>query len=89
MKHLSYRLGNLELRNTGDGLAGSENPTTMEIVLWGDNKICLTIAYWTRDFDLVFVGNRPFYKDVDKLDFLKLAEAGQKHLVEQLPSSPA
>lgn len=81
MKHLSYRLGNIELRTIGDGLAGSKNPATMEIVQWGGDH-CLTIAYWNMEFDLVFVTNRPFHKDVDKLDFFKLAEAGQKHLEE-------
>lgn len=82
MKRLSYRLGNLELRTTGDGLVGSENPATAEIVQWyGDH--CLTIAYWKKDFDLVFVTGRPFHKDVNRLDFFKLAEAGQKHLEEE------
>lgn len=83
MKHLSYRLGNLELRTIDSGLLRTL-PTTMEIVQWGAVAGCWTIAYWNKEFDLVFVTSRPFHKDVDKLDFFKLAEAGQKHLMESI-----
>ncbi len=87
MKHMNYRIGNIELRSTGKHLIRDDDKiTTCEIILWFDGvkrESCCTIAHWKRDtegFDLKFVGSRPLGDDVRVSDFWCLVKAGQEFL---------
>ena len=75
----SVKVENLELRSI------FEIKKSFEIVQWfKDSKYCYTIAYWHRskdgDYDLRFVGDRPFEKEVDSGIFMSLAKIGQELL---------
>ncbi len=84
MKHINYKLGNIELRTTGKYLMQTfENDMkTCEIVQWEGN-FCFTLAYWVEDsegFYLRFVGEGPLDENVDILDFMHLAKEGYRIL---------
>lgn len=86
----NFRIEDLELRSCRKSLVQTGDHTTAEIIKWQETS-CFTLAYWTKDtsddFDLKFVGNRPF-KENTKL-FIELAEIGQAllekiHTIKQL-----
>lgn len=87
---ISYRIGNLELRNTI--IPPSSTPSFyfgIEVVQWerdnSGNNYCYTLVYWVRDregsYELRFVRDRPFKADRDIL--WKLMEEGQKLIKEE------
>jgi len=83
MEHYKVRFGNLELRTTGIHLLGNEEHATAEIVQWSEEDCCWTIAFWKMNgvnYELLFVGDRPFHEKVNPDTFWKLAKMGQKHL---------
>lgn len=79
----SVSSGDLELRSCNDNLLTSVPHTTAEIIKWerdDEKQYCFAVAYWTRDkegYDLRFVGDRPFDKDIDSASFMSLAKTGQ------------
>ena len=79
----SFKINDLEVMACNEHLMHSEHNTTAEIVKLTDNDSCYTIAYWLKTnegFDLKFVSNRPFQKNIKKKIFWKLAKPGQKTL---------
>ena len=72
-----FKVKDLEVRDCGK---------CAEIVKWcsDDGKeYCYTIAFWNKNkesYDLKFVGNRPFDKDINSKLFMKLAKQGQQIL---------
>jgi hypothetical protein len=85
------RIGPLELRH----LSGAQP----EIVFWTPTKapggapFCHVLAHWTRYLDrpgewyLSFCGARPLAPEVNRKDFLRLAETGQNWLKENRPEA--
>ncbi len=77
---LSCRLQNLEVR-IDHGLGNSRHDY-VELVEWAESgKSCWTLAYFipsNGDWDLKFVGGRPFAPTVDSELFMRLARVGQE-----------
>lgn len=76
-RELRRQIGNLELRHLGQN--------RHEIVLWDGATMavnCIAIAYWINNdgWELRFVYDRPFKKEVNKDDFWTLAKMGQDYL---------
>lgn len=89
MKKCSARIENLEFRTCDEYLIANddENHTTGEIIKRWENSInwgVHCVAYWKRnndgEYNLRFVGDRPFQQGIDPQDFMTLAKYGQKIL---------
>ena len=83
----SLRLGSLEVRSCGNSLLSKKPHNRATIIKWfgGEIKACCTIAYFEahkEGYDLRFVGERPFGKEVDRETFMELAEFGHKKLMD-------
>ena len=81
MMKFSYRIGDLEVRSCNEFLLSVEPHTRAEIVKYGSNNSCYTLAVWVKD-DLKFIGKRPF--DEDSVVFMELAKIGQQFLDKHL-----
>ena len=83
---LIIREGNLEIRSVNSkNLMDIPPHDTLEIIQWykSDKKdFCITIAIFRKgeEYNLEFVGSRPFEKGVSKGIFWDLAEMGNKYL---------
>jgi hypothetical protein len=89
------QIGPLELRHLSE--------PQPEIVFWTPTKapgaalFCHVLAHWRRylnrpggsgvEWDLSFCGERPFAPEVNRRDFIRLAEAGQNWLKENRPEA--
>ena len=84
VKDVQMRIGNLEVRTSHYRLP------IMEIVQW-DNSHCWTVANWQVTKDgagyLSFVSDRPFAKEIDLMDFWRLAKLGQEFVQEIINES--
>ncbi|MDD6640934.1 MAG: hypothetical protein PUE66_08080 [Erysipelotrichaceae bacterium] len=87
----SIRIKDLELRSCDEHLvASNENHTTMEISRWQNyrgKESCYVIAYFKVDknelcSDLIFLGDRPFDKEVDKDTLWYLCKLGSSIIKE-------
>ena len=80
----NIREGDVELRSCAVGLRQEGEHETAEIVQWGKD-LCWAVAYWLKDgeeYNLHFVGERPFHKEINPSLFMVLAKMGQQ-LLEQ------
>ena len=78
----SYRFGDLEVRSCNKSLVDIGEHTTAEVVKWQSESNCFTVAFWAKkelDFDLIFVGSRPFELE-DAAEFMRVAAIGDKIL---------
>ena len=85
MMKFSYRIDDMEVRSCNESLLSEEPHTRAEIVKWGSNNSCYTLAHWNKDSDgfyLKFVGNRPL--DEDFVVFMELVKIGQQFLDKYL-----
>lgn len=74
-----------ELKDDKDYFPKEFSLSINKLYLSDDNKISkITIAYWNEkideEWDLVFVGSRPFAKDVNQEDFFNLVKLGQEFI---------
>jgi hypothetical protein len=75
--------GDLELRSCNAHLILNGEHTTADIVRWegeAEKRSCYSIAYWIlgkEGYDLRFVGERPFDRDIDPAAFMSFAKTGQ------------
>ena len=81
----NLRIEDLEVRSCNINLLSDGEHDRAEIVKWSRSRDkkehCCTVAYWNldkEDYNLQFVGNRPF--DADTGIFMKLAKHGQQIL---------
>lgn len=86
----NIRIKDLAVRSCNDILSYTQPHTTGEIVKFSIQG-CYTIAFWAKNeegFDLNFVGNRPFEKDINRSDFMELAAIGQEILDWHFENDP-
>ena len=92
MKRMNFRIDDMELRSCGERLTDIKPHSTAEIVQWqkpkDEKEFCYVLAYWrlipnSDEYELVFVGSRPFMNDIDRNTFWKLAKMGQELLDEE------
>ena len=82
----NIKIGNLELRSTGEGLISTNKHDRAEIVKWENHNNCYTIARYDINGDnFSFIDDRPYDRGVDMLVFMKLVKIGfsllrDKHL---------
>jgi len=80
--------GNLTLRSCDSYLCSNGKHTHAEIVCWNQaRESCWSIAHWVRsaaEYDLLFVGDRPFRENIECEDFWRLARIGQELLNNEL-----
>jgi hypothetical protein len=82
LKPFSLKEDNMEVRTTDKNLVTLGELTTAEILMHQEFG-SYTLASWKEEesgFNLVFVGERPFGKNVNPKTFMKLAKYGQKKL---------
>lgn len=87
--NFSIRIDNLEVRSCGEHLLQKNPHNTAEILRWEFHEndpgveFCYVLAYWVKNkegYDLSFVNDRPFDKDIPDDTFMFLAGEGQKIL---------
>jgi len=88
MKKFKHKVGSLEVRSCDEHLLQTGKPVTAEIVYWNSNVSCYTLAHFRKnlhgeDFDLKFVGSRPFDSHIPNDVFMSIASFGYNKLIKE------